>query len=68
MPIRRGKGESARPPGGTYAGNAVRDVIGNRNFRLLCVGEGISLVGDQFYYIALPWLVPPHACAYQVLR
>jgi len=28
-----------------------------RNFRLLWVGEGISLLGDQFYMIALPWLV-----------
>jgi len=28
-----------------------------RNFRLLWIGEGISLVGDQFYLIALPWLV-----------
>ncbi len=28
-----------------------------RNFRLLWIGEGISLLGDQFYMIALPWLV-----------
>lgn len=28
-----------------------------RNFRLLWVGESISLLGDQFYLIALPWLV-----------
>jgi MFS family permease len=28
-----------------------------RNFRLLWIGEGISLLGDQFYLIALPWLV-----------
>lgn len=28
-----------------------------RNFRLLWLGEGISLLGDQFYIIALPWLV-----------
>jgi hypothetical protein len=28
-----------------------------RNFRLLWIGEGISLLGDQFYIIALPWLV-----------
>lgn len=27
------------------------------NFRLLWIGEGISLLGDQFYMIALPWLV-----------
>lgn len=28
-----------------------------RDFRLLWVGESISLLGDQFYLIALPWLV-----------
>jgi MFS family permease len=28
-----------------------------RNFRLLWIGEGISLLGDQFQFIALPWLV-----------
>src|SRR5574342_999196 len=29
----------------------------NRNFRLLWLGESVSLLGDQFYFIALPWLV-----------
>ena len=33
------------------------EVFRNRNFRLLWAGEGISLLGDQFYLIALPWLV-----------
>jgi MFS family permease len=28
-----------------------------RNFRLLWVGETVSVVGDQFYFVALPWLV-----------
>jgi MFS family permease len=28
-----------------------------RDFRLLFIGEGVSLLGDQFYFIALPWLV-----------
>jgi hypothetical protein len=27
------------------------------NFRLLWLGESVSLLGDQFYFIALPWLV-----------
>ena len=31
--------------------------LGVHNFRLLWIGEGISLLGDQFYLIALPWLV-----------
>lgn len=32
-------------------------VLQIRNFRMLWIGEGISLLGDQFYMIALPWLV-----------
>ena len=32
-------------------------VLRNRNFRLLWIGEGISLLSGQFYMIALPWLV-----------
>ncbi len=28
-----------------------------RDFRVLWIGESISLLGDQFYLIALPWLV-----------
>jgi hypothetical protein len=27
-----------------------------RDFRLLWLGQGISLFGDQFYLVALPWL------------
>jgi MFS family permease len=34
-----------------------RSVLRLRDFRLLWLGEGISLLGDQFYIIALPWLV-----------
>jgi MFS family permease len=37
--------------------NSFGDVLGNRNFRLLWIGEGISVLGDHFYMIALPWLV-----------
>jgi MFS family permease len=29
----------------------------DRNFRLLFTGSTISLLGDQFYFVALPWLV-----------
>jgi MFS family permease len=32
-------------------------ILRNRNFRLLWIGEGISVLGSQFYLIALPWLV-----------
>src|SRR5512144_332706 len=34
-----------------------RRPLANRNFRLLWLGESVSLLGDQFYFIALPWLV-----------
>ncbi|HIP72199.1 MAG TPA: MFS transporter, partial [Anaerolineae bacterium] len=36
---------------------SVRDVLRLRNFKLLWLGEAVSLIGDQFYLIALPWLV-----------
>jgi len=32
-------------------------VMKNDNFRLLWIGQGTSLLGDQFFMIALPWLV-----------
>lgn len=35
---------------------SLRAVFGLRDFRLLWLGEAISLIGDQFYLIALPWL------------
>jgi MFS family permease len=28
-----------------------------RNFRLFWTGETVSVLGDQFYFVALPWLV-----------
>src|SRR5690349_5634334 len=39
------------------ARNGMQSVISNRNFRLLWLGQGASLLGDQFYLIAAPWLV-----------
>lgn len=41
----------------SVAKNISTNILGIRNFRLLWIGEGISLLGDQFYMIALPWLV-----------
>jgi MFS family permease len=38
-------------------GNGMKSVIKNRNFKLLWLGQGASLLGDQFSLIAAPWLV-----------
>jgi MFS family permease len=38
-------------------GGSLRGILGLRDFRLFWSGEAVSLVGDQFYLIALPWLV-----------
>ena len=40
----------ARP---TPAGHPLRE----RNFRLLWMGRAVSSLGDQYYLVALPWLV-----------
>lgn len=29
----------------------------NHDYRLLWMGQGVSILGDQFYLVALPWLV-----------
>lgn len=43
---------------GSYAGRltAWRTLAG-RDFRLLWLGQSVSILGDQFYLVALPWLV-----------
>jgi len=41
----------------TVAKKSPANVWQIRNFRLLWIGESISLLGDQFHMIALPWLV-----------
>src|SRR5512136_2308529 len=33
------------------------NVLKNYNFRLIWIGQGASLLGDEFFMIALPWLV-----------
>jgi hypothetical protein len=59
MTTSRGEGTAARESDSNQRERKTGrlDVLRNRNFRLLWVGEGISLLGDQFYLIALPWLV-----------
>lgn len=37
--------------------NPLFEVLGIRNFALLWAGQGTSLIGDYFHFIALPWLV-----------
>lgn len=36
---------------------AARSIFANRNFRLLFGGSTVSMLGDQFTLLALPWLV-----------
>lgn len=36
--------------------SSFRALLQSRNFILMWLGEAISLIGDQFYMIALPWL------------
>ncbi|WP_230741869.1 MFS transporter [Methanooceanicella nereidis] len=38
-------------------GSPAKNVLRNRNFLLLWLGQCTSLIGDQFTMIALPWLV-----------
>lgn len=36
---------------------AIEHPLRNRNYRLWLIGGTISLLGDQFYLVALPWLI-----------
>src|SRR6478672_10579079 len=36
---------------------AAKHPLRNPNYRLWLIGGTISLLGDQFYFVALPWLV-----------
>jgi len=36
--------------------NAMRELVRIRHFRWFWIGEAISVLGDQFYLLALPWL------------
>jgi MFS family permease len=51
------KMETTINPTQTKARNPMAAVMAIRNFRLLWAGQGTSLLGDQFYLIAMPWLV-----------
>lgn len=43
--------------GGVNKKTSPLNIFRQRDFKLLWIGEAISLIGDQFYMIALPWLV-----------
>ena len=46
---------SAQPISAAATG-ATRSPLSVRDFRLLWIGETVSVFGDQFYLVALPWL------------
>lgn len=50
-------GVSKAPPHKAKPGSSFSAILRGRDFRLLWAGEAVSLLGDQFYMIALPWLV-----------
>ena len=56
-PARRLGRRGARGHRASKIPSGLAEILGNRDFRLLWAGEGVSLLGDQFYLIALPWLV-----------
>jgi MFS family permease len=49
-PVKRSLGSHARR---FTAGR----MLAQRDFRLLWLGQSVSILGDQFYLVALPWLV-----------
>ena len=42
---------------GSYARSTAMGTLAGRDFRLLWLGQSVSILGDQFYIVALPWLV-----------
>ncbi|HUK78162.1 MAG TPA: MFS transporter [Thermoleophilia bacterium] len=55
QPHRGVSGQDEQPTGPSRA--SLLGVFRLHDFRLLVAGEGVSLLGDQFLLIALPWLV-----------
>lgn len=46
-----------RSMGGYVRRFAAWQMLARRDFRLLWLGQSVSILGDQFYLVALPWLV-----------
>jgi MFS family permease len=42
---------------GSYTHSTAAGMLAGRDFRLLWLGQSVSILGDQFYLVALPWLV-----------
>ncbi len=49
--------EAAEPDVSLPEAHAAGGPLRNRHFRNLWLGSTVSMVGDQFYMVALPWLV-----------
>lgn len=45
------------PRAKAVGGQSMVEIVRGREFRLFWIGQGIARLGDQFYLIALPWLV-----------
>jgi len=48
---------SSTQPTSSGTPRTIRSPLRLRDFRLLWIGETVSVFGDQFYLVALPWLV-----------
>lgn len=60
MPVERGLASAETLPIAGEARDRLPPVLRplrDRDFRLLWAGESISLLGDQFHYVALSWLI-----------
>jgi len=48
---------NASVPAQAISASTAEHPLRNQNYRLWLIGGTISLLGDQFYFVALPWLV-----------
>jgi MFS family permease len=52
------EGTPVKRPHGSFARRfTAGQMLRGRDFRLLWLGQSVSILGDQFYLVALPWLV-----------
>jgi MFS family permease len=48
---------AATVPASVISSATIEHPLRNPNYRLWLIGDTVSLLGDQFYLVALPWLV-----------